>query len=231
MKRLVETLNEATGNSLPTVRLNKAFDLCYLDLEKSLNELRTMKVEQEDESEKTPNQNLDSNILEELLETARNTQRLLGNTDSKLYTNIEQVSKKTDEIATLVEKQLDVEMRRNSRKFNSMYVKEFVYEFHSSEDYERIFPYNILMMLSIFKEDFPWLYDAGSELVRTVESEATLEKKRHSLNKFRNVLEATYENPVARDLFRGRKDAYVLLRDMSIVIVNEVERYMETRHM
>lgn len=228
MKRLVETLNMATGNSLSSSRLDKAFELCYPDLETKLNELKAMTIEEEaDEVSKTVNQNLDPNILEELLETVRNTQRLLGNTDSKLYSNIEQVNKKTDEIMAMHEKQLDIEMRRNSRRLSPMYVKELMYGFHSTEEMEEIFPYNLLIMLSVFKEDFPWLYEAGSELVRTIESRTTVEKKRQSVNKFRNILEMTCEHPFTRDLLRGRKDMLMLLRDFSMMITSDIERYID----
>ena len=100
MKRLVETLNTAAGNCLPAARLNKAFELCYPDLKKSIDELKTSNLEEDEESENT---HVESNILEELLEMTRNTQRLLGNTDTKLYNNIDQVQKKIDNIISRIE--------------------------------------------------------------------------------------------------------------------------------
>ena len=128
VKRLVETLNEAAGNCLSPSRLDKAFELCYPDLEKSLQELRSTVIQDDVEAEKEiANQNFDPNILEELLETVRNTQRLLGNTDSKLYGNIEEVQKKTDEIIARIERQNERDLHRGSRRLNSRYVREFLY--------------------------------------------------------------------------------------------------------
>lgn len=95
VKRLVETLNTAAGNCLSSARLDKAFELCYPDLEKSLNELRSTIIEEDgDGTGEATVSNLDSNILEELLETVRNTQRLLGDTDSKLYGTLRKFRKK-----------------------------------------------------------------------------------------------------------------------------------------
>ena len=104
MKRLIETLNKATGNSLNAARLDKAFELCYPDLEKSIAELQTDYFEDGTEDGVETVSHYDPNILEEILETSRNTQRLLGNTDSKLYSNIDLVNNKVDDLIEKTEK-------------------------------------------------------------------------------------------------------------------------------
>lgn len=227
MKRLIETLNSAAGECLTPTRLNKAFELCYPDLEKSLEELRAASIEEDgDEIEEKTKQNLDPNILEELLETARNTQRLLGNTDSKLYGNIEQVQKKTEEIILKMERQYDIEARHASRKMSPMYVREITYSLYSDEVCEEIFPYNILIMLSFYKEDFPWLYDAGVDLVRTLRSNVSKNNKTDALMKFRELFDFTFEHPMMRDISRNRKETVMAFRDMSMILSKEINRYI-----
>ena len=227
MKRLIETLNSAAGNCLTTARLNKAFELCYPDLEKSLNELRAIPIEEDSgERNDTSNQNLDPNILEELLETARNTQRLLGNTDSKLHGNIEVVQKKTEEIISKIERHYDIEMRRSPRKVSSLYLQEMAYGIYTSDEYKDIFPYNILVVLSGYREEFPWLYDAGSDLVRIIGGNTSKKTKIDAAIKFRNVLEFTCGHPVMRETFRSRKE-YMMLREMLMVMSKEIERFIE----
>ena len=121
MKRLIETLNKATGNSLNSARLDKAFELCYPDLENSIIELQEASSEKRaDGSNAEASSHLDANILEELLETSRNTQRLLGNTDSKLYGNIDQVNKKVDDVIEKIDKHYSLESRRFSKKMSPM---------------------------------------------------------------------------------------------------------------
>lgn len=73
------------------------------------------------------NSHLDPNILEELLETSRNTQRLLGNTDSKLYGNIDQVNKKVDDVFEKIDKHYSLEIRRSSRKMTDDYRRSDVF--------------------------------------------------------------------------------------------------------
>lgn len=226
IKRLIETLNAATGNCLTTTRLNKAFELCYPDLEKSLNELRATFVEEDgDGLNETSNQNFDPNILEELLETVRNTQRLVGNTDSKLYSNIEEVQKRIDEIIVQMDRQHEFEVHRVSRKFRPLYIQELIYGGYSNNENNGIFPYNILIVLSVYKDDFPWLYDAGNDLTRTICSNTSKKFKMDTVIKFRKLLEFTCEHPLMREQLKSKKD-YMLLRDASMVIMKEIDRYI-----
>lgn len=227
VKRLVETLNMAAGNCLSATRLDKAFELCYPDLEKSLNELRATTIEEDEEGlQEATTQNLDPNILEELLETVRNTQRLLGNTDSKLYGNLEEVQKKTDEIMVRLERQHEFEMRRSSRKVSPMYIQEFVYGIYSDKEYGNIFPYNVLIVLSFYREEFPWLYDIGNDLVKMICSDAPKKKKLEAAIKFREVFEFTCEHPMMREVFRSRKESMMVLRELSMTIMKEMDRFI-----
>ena len=223
IKRLVETLNTATGNCLSSTRLDKAFELCYPDLEKSISELRSSIKEDEGDGvgEATP-PNLDPNILEELLETARNTQRLLGNTDSKLYGNIEEVQKKTDEIISKMERHYEREVHRNHRRINPMYIRELIYG-----EYENIFPYNILIILSYFKDDFPWLYDVGNEVVVKLSSNSSDRVKKEALNKFRDILDITFSHPVMRDMYMNRKESMVMLEELYMSLMRGIDRTCE----
>ena len=222
MKRLVETLNTASGNCLTPARLNKAFELCYPDLEKSLSELKNSDGDETQENDNSSNTHLDASILEELLEMARNTQRLLGNTDAKLYSNIDLVQKKVDDIINRIERQHDIDMRRSSRKIRPMFVEELLFSHYEGEN--GIFPYNILIALSAYKEDFPWLYDAGSELVKMIDSKAKKAEKIDALNKFRNVFEYTCSHPMMRDMYSSRKESMLLFRELPMMIMKEIER-------
>ena len=224
MKRLIETLNTAAGNCLTSARLDKAFDLCYPDLENSVDALKKSDIQESEESNDTTSTQFDSNILEELLETARNTQRLLGNTDSKLYSNIDEVQKKVDHIVERIERQHENEMRRSARKFRPMYFEELLFSRYDNEIGDSMFPYNILMALAIYKEDFPWLYDAGNETLKVINSNASKNKKLSMLEKFRNIIEYTLSHPIMRDMYGARKESLMMIRELPMRLYDEIER-------
>lgn len=224
MKRLIETLNSATGNSLTPARLDKAFELCYADLEKSIKELQeTATVELDADNEDASNSPLDPNILEELLETSRNTQRLLGNTDSKLYGNIDQVNKKVDDVIERIDKHYSLEMRRSSRKMSPMVIEDMLFSIRERMD---MFPYNILIVLSVYKEDFPWVYEAGNDLVKTINSKSSKQAKIAAVDKFERIIEYTYELPIYREMSPMRKDYLMLLRELPRMCFDMIERFM-----
>ncbi len=222
LSRLLETLNVATGNSLSEQKLSKAFDVWYPDLEKSLNDLRSEPVEDSEESSVV----VHPDILEELLEMSRNTQRLLGNTDVKLYNNIEQLQKMLEEIISKNDRMFDIDQRRYSRKIHPMFVEKMFYTFRNNEDVEGIFPYNLLMLLSIYKDDFPWLYDAGSELVKVIQSNASKKSKSMAVEKFQKVLDFTSGHPMMRESFRFNKESMMMLHELPIMLMHEVDRYL-----
>lgn len=221
MKRLIETLNAAAGNCLAPARLNKAFELCYPDLEKSIEELK--KDMKDDEEEAGPdNDQIDTNLLEELLEMTRNTQRLIGNTDTKLYSNLEQLQKKTEEIYLKVEKQSETELQRPLRVLRSRYIDEMLFSPYARNAPEGIFPYNILILLSMFKREFPWLYDAGRDLVRIIQSNVSEKEKAMAIQKFTNLLEYVCENPMFRNVIGPRSEVVYMLREIPHILEREI---------
>lgn len=222
MKRLIETLNSASQTSLDPQRLDKAFELCYPDLENSINEVKKSKHKDNDDEVKTLDNKANNIILEEILETARNTQRLLGNTDAKLYENIEQVQKNTDTIINRMENKADLDAKCVHSKISPWYFNELL--LYSSDDSYKIFPYNILMILSLYKDSFPWLYDAGYELVKTINSSKNKIEVIAELNKFSNLLSYTFSNPIFKDLYSSKKDSFIILRELPLFIRNFIDQ-------
>ena len=221
VKRLVETLNAATGNVLPAQRLDTAFNLWYTGLEDQLNELLSNGDEADsvDNGAKVLPEN--SDILEEILETSRNTQRLLGNTDTKLYNNIEQLQKRTEEILSKTERQ-ELEARRLSRKYRPMLIKDLVFSTRESD----LLPYNFLIALSIYKEDFPWLYDAGRDLVAMITSSVSRKDKMLAIERFRGLVEFTSDHPMMREVFGGlRKEMEIMLHELPRMLIDLIDKY------
>ena len=221
MKRLIETLNKATGNSLNAARLDKAFELCYPDLEKSIAELQTDYFEDGTEDGVETVSHYDPNILEEILETSRNTQRLLGNTDSKLYSNIDLVNNKVDDLIEKTEKHFSLESRRSSKRMSPTVIEDLLFSAREKID---LFPYNILLVLSVYKEEFPWLYEAGNDFAKTVNSKCSKQAKTEAIGKLEKIIECTYELPVYKEMTPMKKECMMLLRELPRICYDMIER-------
>ena len=223
MKRLIETLNKATGNSLNAARLDKAFELCYPDLEKSIAELQEDSLEETDYTDDEVSSQYDPNILEELLETSRNTQRLLGNTDSKLYDNIDQVNKKVDDLLEKMEKHYSLETRRSFKKLSPMLIEDMLLSAREKRD---IFPYSILIVLAVYKEEIPWLYEAGNDLIKIINSKCSKQTKTEAITKFETIIECTYELHIYREMTPMKKECLMLLRELPRICFDMIENLM-----
>lgn len=217
VKKLLHTLNKACGESgISQSMLDKAFDVWYPTLEESLN---IIKADENNGSEELviASAELESTpIIEEILELSRDNQKLLRNPDSKVSESIEDVKNRLDYIASRFERNIDMDERRMSKKYKTMFVDELTHSIlpHCQKQY------GFLVALSFFQEDFPWVYNMGKELVDITRSDVSREVKRESINDFKRLLEFTCEHPMMREMYGRRKETSMLLREMPHMLMN-----------
>ncbi len=210
IRKLLETLNGAAGNNLTKENLDRLFNAFYPELEKQLKELSTQPTQKSEKSSVADK----PNILEELLEISRNTQRLLGDTDVKIYKNIEQIHDRIEEAILYNNKILAKESQRYSRDTNPVLLEKLFFYLLFEPEYKKIFPYNFLIILGVLRNDFPWLYDAGIELVNIIQSTKPKQTKIISLKKFESVFKVTTD-PIFYETTRSN---YLSIKVMSRIL-------------
>ena len=216
IKKLIHTLNKACGESgISEAMLDKAFEVWYPTLEQELNELK-----EADEITDVDSENIkgtySSEIIEEILELSRDNQKLLRNPDSKLSESIEGLKQRIETIQSRMDRNLEIDERRFSRKYKSIFMEELMHSVLPSCQKQ----YGFLIVLSIFRDDFPWIYNIGKELIDILQSKAEMEVKRESMDDFRRILEFTCENPMMRDVYFRGKDSMMILKDMQYLLFN-----------
>ncbi len=165
--RLMETINNANEeNKLPEERLKSAFDTWYPNLESSLEAIMKNQTEHNESSKKqTKIKQADYDILEDILESSINTQRLLGNTDMKLYKNIEDLQEQIERLEMSIERNsFDELRRRRSNRIDVLFINDFL----RRDEMNKSFQYRFPIVIGLIKEDFPWIYDAGREFIDTL---------------------------------------------------------------
>jgi len=231
VKRLTETLNIAAGEALSSHRLESAFNLWYTSLENQLKILQSEKGEEEHLSTKSDELPVNSDILEEILETSRNTQRLLGNTDAKLHGNLDLLQKKTEQILSMKDGQNSFELKKFNRKHSPMFYDELLFSLGNTE-FGDLFPYNLLIVFSTFKEDFPWLYDAGKDLVSVLNSSTSNKNKISETEKFKRLLEVTSSgHPIIREILGNTRKANIMVfHEISRMLNHVIEKNFDTHN-
>lgn len=225
IKKLLCTLNKACGDGRITeARLDKAFEVWFPTLEEELNKIKEIKEDFDNTQDKNVTLSHSAEILEEILDLSRNNQKLLRNPDTKIYENIEELKKLAQEQANSLERNSEMDMRRVSRKFQPMFLDELMHI--SMKDGKK--PYGFLIALSFFRQDFPWLYDAGKDLLDVLKSRANKDSKQEAIYNFKEMMEFTFQHPMMREMYGNRKEYMMYMKEMPYVLLRYIDEISST---
>lgn len=211
--KLVKTLNKASGeDQLNDAMLDKAFNVWWPTLEEELNKLTELQdVEASDETNGVNSEN--SEILEEILDLSRLNQKLLRNPDSDTRNILAEMSDMLKSVLTRLERERKMHPRKR-RRFHPEMLEELM---HVSPKFGKSYvPFQII--ISQFKDDFPWLYDSGMDVVKTLKSDKSSSSKDQSVHEFMELVEYSFEHPMMRELVMPDKEQYMMLRELPYML-------------
>lgn len=224
IKKLLKTLNKACGDSgISESQLEKTFDVWYPTLEKELTNIKDSIIDN------TPNQNTDekethsSEILEEILDLSRDNQKLLRNPDSKIYDDLDEMKKSISQIANRNSDMYD--KTRAYRKYSSMMLEEIL---HMGFSINRK-AYGFLMILSLFREDFPWIYEMGKETIDILNSDKNPDEKSLAVKDFKEIIDFTWGHPLMHELFYRNKNNLRISKDMPYILNRYLDEILEQK--
>lgn len=219
IKKMVKTLNKACGDAgIAENRLDTSFEVWYPHLEESLNELKSEEAAN-DETQENEDVASSTAILEEILELTRNNQKLIRNPNLRLSEDIEEIKETISELS--MRNVIAYDNKREIRKYSPMFLEEVM---HMTG---RRSSYGFLMTLSLFREDFPWIYDMGKEVLDILKSRTGLDEKSLAIREFREIIEFTCGHPVMRDVFNRNKESMMLMKDMPYILSRYLDDMLE----
>ncbi len=224
IQKLVKTLNKACGeNGLSDERLGKAFDVWYPTLE---NDLKAIKGQADETTEPDNGHHDDGSenqkILEEILELSRSNQKLIRNPDGSFGSQLEETRQTVREILARLDRPDAISAKRN-RRFHPMMLEELMHSSALSSDNF----IGLQMVLAVVRADFPWIYEAGMEVVRIFKSRASKEDKHTALREFYRILEFSFEHPMMREQFSSSKDMHMISRELPHILMRTFERALD----
>jgi hypothetical protein len=220
IKKLVFSLNRAyENNKLLENRLETAFDLWYPKLKEELEKIHEIKDEQNVPDEKSGGESV---ILEEILELTRINQKLIRNPEGVFVETVSKIEEALSSIQKKIIHEIDLNNhRRRYKSINPMIVDELIHSFESNKPNNYI---GLQMALSLFKEDFPWVYDSGKEVLEVMKISKNKRDKHLAIEYFQRVLEFSFEYPIARELNNHSKDILLMYREISRFLMKSIER-------
>jgi hypothetical protein len=219
IKKLLKTLNKACGeDKLTDERLDKAFEVWYPTLEEELRKIEPLA--KEEKQEKKQKQEIPNNeILEEILELSRLNQKLLRSPDIKHSKEIEHMSMMIAELREKLAIREEEILDRKRRKKHPMFVEELM---HMSSRFEKNYT-GLQITLSLFRNDYPWLYDAGLDLVRVLRSKGSSIEKDDATSVFMELIEFTFEHPIMREMYGMDKESLMMGRELRHILMRSIK--------
>jgi hypothetical protein len=224
IKKLVSSLNRACGTeTLAEERLEKAFSVWYPNLESQLNELLKSKPNVPVPDPENETIDSTSEILEEILDLTRNNQKLLRSPDGEFTKEVESIKQMLERIGKRIDFDDDPRRSKRLRKMHPMLIEELL---HLSPRFEKNFA-GFQITISLFRNEFPWVYDAGLDLVRTLKGSAAPGEKQEAISAFFELLEFTFEHPIMREMYMPEKEMWIMGRELPHILRRSLERYMQ----
>lgn len=223
LKKLVYSLNRACGaETLSDERLEKAFSVWYPTLEEQLNNLLQNRPLVPVVDKKEESIDSSSEILEEILDLTRNNQKLLRNPDGEFIKEIESIKTLLEKFARRLDSDDDPRRSRRERKMHPLFIEELL---HSSPRFEKNLT-GFQIAISLFRNDFPWLYDAGLDVARTLRNNTSAEEKQEATQAFYELIEFTFEHPMMREIYMPDKEMWMIGRELPRILKRSLDRYL-----
>lgn len=181
---------------------------------------------------KVPGLDPDEQIVKTLVENFRtksveiinNSQRTVEEqkkedvADTSVAKLFEEVKIMFEDLPSRIESRVDPDYKRRKR-FHPMMLDEMLHM--SSKSSNSHIP--VLMALSIFKNDFPWIYEIGNETLKTLQSKKPIKEKELAVRDFLEIYEYSFKHPMMREMTMHSKEFHMMFRETQHIF----ERYFD----
>jgi len=113
---------------------------------------------------------------------------------------------------------------KKMRRFHPMMIEEMAHMISRRSES----PIGLLIIASVVREDFPWLYEIGVEAYKVAKSGDYLETK-EALRAFRDAADFTIRGPFMKEMGFYSKDARMQLEELPMVIDHYMQRFEKPR--
>ena len=183
--KLVKTLNKACGDDqLTDIRLEKAFSVWWPTLKDELDKLKGSEQQNIPENTRVSS-NRNNEILEEILDLSRINQKLLRNPENDLTSMVIELQEKLQHQLIRLENERFHPSNKKRRHFHPGMIEDLLHKPPKKIKKHIVFQ----MVLSLFKDDFPWIYDAGMEVVNALKSQSSIEQKDQAIHDFMELVD------------------------------------------
>jgi hypothetical protein len=125
-----------------------------------------------------------------------------------------------EDLPSKIESRVDPDFKKR-RRFHPMMIEELL---HMGKEVKSHIP--ILMALSLFRNDFPWIYEMGNETLKLVQLKKSPKEKEMAVRDFLEIFEFTFRHPMMREMTMGSKEYHMMFRETQHFLERYFHRYI-----
>jgi len=132
-------------------------------------------------------------------------------------------SKLMDEVKIMLsrfEDRYDPVLRRRRRGFHPMMFEDLAMGIKEENP-----NFGFLMMISLLKDEYPWIFEIGMETYRGLNSAKTISTKEKLVRSFEKALEMI-GHPMMRELYGKSEDMYIFNKEIKHIMHRYLERFL-----
>ena len=142
--------------------------------------------------------------------------------DTSIAKLFEEVKIMFQDLPSRIDKRLDPEiMMRKRRRFHPKMLDDI---FHLSMKFEEP-NISFLVMISLFKEEMPWVYEIGMETYRTLKDSKTKAQKEKAISFFNRAIEMI-GHPMFMEVYNRSEDSYIFMKEARHLMHKYLDRFL-----
>lgn len=144
--------------------------------------------------------------------------------DSSVAKLFEEVKIMFQDLPTRIERNIDPGYRRRKHRFHPKMLDEIMFMSKETEDSY----FGFLVMISMYRDDMPWIYEIGRETYEVLKSNKAASTKEKALSDFRRIVKHSFRHPFFLEM-GGSKDSMMMMEDMIYFMDKFMDRLIHTK--
>ena len=145
--------------------------------------------------------------------------------DTSVAKLFEEIKIMFQDLPSRIDRRFDPEYRNNQPHLYPEMINEMLHVSKKNGNFKLGF----LMVLSIYKKSFPWIYELGKDTLKVLESRKAISTKEVALMNFVNSIDVSLSHRVFRHKKRYSKINEMILRETPRMLINYVMDYLDKK--
>jgi hypothetical protein len=143
--------------------------------------------------------------------------------DSSVAKLFEEVKIMFQDLPARLERNNEPSYRKRKYRFHPEMLDELMYMADNSEDNY----FGFFVLISLYKEDMPWVFEIGKETYEILNSTKPASTKEKAISNFRRMIKYTLHHPIFTD-FLGSKEQMMMLNKTMYSLEKYLRRITDT---